>query len=184
MAAALAAACVAGCSTEMAGIQPTLANLQAVRAVDGRPLAVGEFALAEGLPKGMDRTLSVRADSLKAPGDGSFSHFLRDTLQTQLRAAGKLDQASDTSVSGFLTQSKVQTGLPTSSGTLGARFIVRRGERTLFDRELTVADEWPSSFIGAIAIPTAEDHYTALYAALVKRLFEDEAFKAAIRPER
>jgi hypothetical protein len=50
----------------------------------------------------------------------------------------------------------------------------------VFDQELAANDEWPSSFIGGIAIPAGQTHYTALYGKLVTKLLGDPAFRKAI----
>ncbi len=161
--------------------QPTLANVQLLRNPDIPALALGDFALAPGLPARMDRSVSVRAEILRAPGDGSFSNYLRQTLEAELTASGKLDAASGTAISGLLTRSQVETAGDQSTGTLGARFIVTRGGQTLYDREHVVTDAWPSNFIGAIAIPDAMTHYNALYPALVGDLLRNEDFRQSVR---
>lgn len=160
--------------------RPTIGNVQIMRSSDVPALAVGRFALGEGLPERMDRTVGVRAELLRAP-NGSFSDYLRQTLETELTAAGKLDAAAGTTVSGFLTQSHVETGgSDVSRATLGARFIVTRNGQVVYDHEHVVTDQWPSQFIGAIAIPEAMNRYTGLYPAIVTDLFEDADFRTAI----
>jgi hypothetical protein len=177
---ALLCALASACVTPMADQQPSLTNIQLLRTGEMPSFALGDFALAPGLPTRMDRSISIRADSVTAPGDGSFSHYLRQTLETELRAAGKLDPASATIISAQLTQSHVSTGTP-ANGTLGARFHVERHGQTLFDREVVVGDQWESNFIGAVAIPMAMDRYTALYQRLVTQLLSDDEFRAAVR---
>jgi hypothetical protein len=174
-------ALLAACTTTMAAQQPTLRNIQALRAPEIPALSLGAFELAPGLPARMDRSISIRADSVKAPGDGSFSHYLRQTFETELRAAGKLDESAPTVVSAQLTRSEIGTALSGSRGELGARFVVTRNGQTLYDRELVVNGEWASSFLGAIAIPEAMDRYTALYQDLVAALLNDPEFHNAVR---
>ncbi len=161
--------------------RPTLANLQTLRAKEIPGLAVGDFRLAQGLPARMDHAITIRASSLKAPGAGSFSGYLKQTLETELKGAGKLDAAAASTVRGELTQSQVSTGLPDSRGALAARFTVIRDGKTVYERELVVDKSWSSSFIGAIAIPEAMDRYTALYPDLVNALLTDPAFRAAVQ---
>lgn len=177
---ALICSLAAACATPMAEQQPSLTNIQLLRTGDLPSFALGAFELGPGLPARMDRSISIRADSVTAPGDGSFAHYLRQTLETELRGAGKLDPAANTIISGQLTQSHVSTGTP-ARGTLGAHFRVERNGQMLYDRELAVSDQWESNFIGAIAIPMAMDRYTALYQRLVTELLSDDAFRAAVR---
>lgn len=173
---------VVGCATPpMAEHRPTLRNVQALRAAEVPAIELGTFELAPGRPARMDRVIEIRASVLHAPNDGTFSNYLRQTLQTELQAAGKLAADADVVLSAQLTQSAIATSPPDSRGTVAARFVLTRAGSVVFDRELVVNEEWPSSFIGAIAIPQAMDRYTALYPTLVNALLTDPEFRAALR---
>lgn len=161
--------------------QPTLTNLQLLRSPDIPSLALGEFRLAPGLPERMDRSLAIRAEIIRAPGDGSFSSYLRQTLEAELTGAGKLDVASGTSISAHLTQSRVETRGDDGSAVLGARFIVSRGGQVIYNQEHVITDTWATTFLGGVAIPEAMDHYNALYPAIVSDLLRSDAFKRAVR---
>jgi len=175
------ALCACACATPMAEQHPTLANIQLLRTAEMPSFALGDFHLAPGLPARIDHSVSVRADSLTAPGDGSFAHYLRSTLETELRGAGKLDPASSIAINGELTQSAIGSDPSAGHGLLGARFRVVRGDHVLYEKELIATDTWPSDWIGAVAIPLAEDRYTALYPKLVTNLLSDPEFRAAVR---
>lgn len=181
LAACAAAVVLAGCTTSapMGPQQATLANIQALRTAATPPMALGDFRPAASLPRGADRAIGVRADTLKAPG-GSFAAYLRQTLEAELKGAGVFDAASPVVISGVLTRSEVSTGTP-SRGALAAQFVVTRAGARIYEKELTADAEWPSSFIGAIAIPEAMDRYTALYPALVSKLINDPDFVRAVK---
>jgi hypothetical protein len=173
---------LAGCATPpMAAHQPTLRNVQALRAADVPLIELGAFELAPGRPARMDRLIEIRASVLRAPNDGTFSSYLRQTLEAELQAAGKLAVDGDVVLSAQLTQSAIETSPPDSRGAVAARFVLTRAGAVVFDRELVAREEWPSSFIGAIAIPQAMDRYTALYPTLVTMLLTDPEFRAALR---
>jgi len=179
----LAAACVlaGGCVTVDAPVQQaTFENVRLLQATDIPQIALGAFELAPGLPPQMDKTISMRAGSLKAPGTGSFSSYLRQTFETELTAAGKLSPEGTAVLSGQLTRSEVKTS-PAGEGHLAARFRVTRGGKVMFDKELAVTESWKFDFIGAIAIPEAMNRYTALYPKLVTALFNDAEFRQALR---
>lgn len=162
--------------------QPTVANLQAARSRDIGPTRVGEFGLATGLPAAMDRGITIRASTLRPPTGDSFSKYLRDCLEAELKAGGKLEAASDVVISGRLTESKVSSATAGGAASLGATFTVTRAGEVVYEKPLRVDATWPSSFVGAIAIPEAMNQYNALYGKLVGALLTDEAFKAAVRP--
>lgn len=160
--------------------QPTLETLQALRQPGLPPMRVGEFSLASGKPASMDRKVVIRLSPVTAPGDGSFSHYLRDTLISELKAAGKYDPAANVVIEGRLTQSEVRSNPPNGKALVGADFTVTRGGKEVFSKSYTATSEWESSFMGAIAIPEAMDRYTDMYAKLVTLLVSDKAFQAAV----
>jgi hypothetical protein len=174
---------LSGCaSVEMSSPTPLTDHLVTVRGLKLVPAAVGNFALAPGLPAEKDRSISLRGSSLKAPGGGSFAEHLKAKLTAQLKAAGWLDQTSNSTISGELLQSEADAAMGTGTASLGARFIVVRDGLSVYRSELRVQDSWESSFMGAIAIPLAMQHYEALYGKLVTKLIDDPAFRRAMAP--
>lgn len=159
----------------------TLENIQAIRAAGIPNVSVGPFALAPGLPEDMDRSIGIRAVSVSSP-DGSFSTYLRQTLITELTAGGRLDPSSPIVIGGQLSESRVETGISEAHAVLGANFAVTRDGKIVFNKAFEVHDDWQGDFLGAVAIPAAMDHYTALYSRLVGALLMDNEFRAAVGP--
>lgn len=124
------------------------------------------------------RSAAARAS---APTGGSFSQYLRETLIVELKSAGLLNPASPAVITGFLTESEVDSGMSEGSGKVSARFVVTRSGSAVYDRELSVSSKWPSSFVGAVAIPAAINEYTALYRKLVGALLDDQKFQDVTR---
>ena len=169
-------------SVEAPPQQATFENVRLLQAPDIPQIAVGTFELAPGLPAQMDKTVAIRLDSMKAPGGGSFSSYLRQTFETELTAAGKLNPQAAVSVSGQLTRSEIKTN-PAGEGLLAAKLKALRGGQVVYEKELTVSDAWEFQFIAAIAVPEAMNHYTALYPKLVAALFNDPGFRAAVKAQ-
>lgn len=139
---------------------------------------VGEFDAAPGVS---DARLSVRGSAMTAGGDGRYSSYLRDALATELRSAGRFDPSGATVVSGTLLRNELNGGgSRTGNARLGARFVVRRGDTVVYDRNLEAEHRWDSSFIGAIAIPTAMDNYATGVQKLLQVLFLDPDFERAL----
>lgn len=177
----LALLTVAGCAVPaMETYQPTVANSAAVRSPDVPPMQVGEFVLAPGMPANMDRSITIRASTLRPPKGESFSKYLGDCLATELRAAGKLGSSAGISIRGVLTESKVSSGVSVGEASLGATFIAERNGKIVYRKQLRVSSIWESNFIGAIAIPEAMNQYTALYSRLVGALLADNDFRTSI----
>lgn len=173
---------LSGCAQIPLGApQADIANVQALRQADIPPLAVGEFKLAPGKDPGLDKGISVRTNNVHSPINESFAAYLKESLITDLRAAGKLDPSSPRVLSGNLLDSRVEAGSEQGEAVLAARFELSDGGKPAFEKDLGVDARWPSSFVGAIAIPQAVNQYTALYKKLIALLIKDEAFLKAAR---
>lgn len=180
LALALAAA---GCTSVLPAPIASAATAQALRSANLGPTAVGTFKLAPGRPPELDFELSggLRGGNIVAPS-GSYSKHLKEILMAELHSAGLLDAQSKVVVEGQLTESKVDAAIGTGTARLAARFTVLRGGQATFDKELAVDDSWPSSFVGAVAIPLAIERYGALYKALIGKLVADGEFRRALAP--
>ena len=161
----------------------SMENVQRIRSGMTVPVSVGEFAPAKELSSGANESFSVRSNTVTAPTDGSFSKYLRATLVAELEAAGLLQPSSPVTIRGELTRSRLEAPIGTGIGELAARFQVLRQSKMVYDRELSVSNQWPSIFVGAVAIPAAVNEYTALHRKLVAKLLEDKDFLAALKQE-
>jgi len=175
---ASAALSMYGCANIQAPApQASAGNVSAAKQL-GAPVKVGAFKLADGVNPDADKSVSLRgANTLNAPSGKGFSGYLRDVLMTELTAAGKLDEASGITITGELTKTELEAGMSTGAGTLGARFKVTRADGVCLDKELVVSATWESSVMAAVAVPTAFNHYTALYPELAGKLLKDGDFR-------
>lgn len=177
----LAAALVACAHTPAPAYQAGVDNTMALREAPAGAIAVGDFDAAEGVD---DATLrGMRGSTLSgASADGLFSTYLQQALETELRQAGRLDPASDLTLTGTLEVNKVDaTGSREGHGQVAARFVLRRDGQVVFDKRLEATHRWESSFIGAIAIPAAMTGYVATVQKLIGTLFADPEFRAHLR---
>ena len=168
------------CAMGMAEQQATMDNLRAIQAANTK-VSVGDFTRGPAVSESDDRSIMIRAGKVIPPNGGTFTAFLRQTLITELTAGGKLDANSPIVITGRLTRSDVDAGISKGTAALGATFVVTRGGMQVFEKAFEVKDEWPGDFLGAVAIPAAMDHYTALYAKLVGALLADPEFRAVVR---
>jgi hypothetical protein len=178
---AVCGAALVGCaSVKMAPADASPDSVQALRSAHLVRAKTGSFVLAPGKDASMDTTLGGLRGSEMTPNDGTFSHDLRNVIEADLKAAGLYDAASDAVIEGRLTDSAVDAAMGTGSGRLAAQFSVTRGGKKVYDKELKVESKWDSSFIGAVAIPTAMQQYGALYQQLAAKLFADAEFRSAL----
>ena len=143
------------------------------------PINVGSFKPDPKLGAENDRGINVRSNTLSSPVEGSFAQYLRETLIVDLKASGLYDANSPATLSGFLTESLLDVGIETGQSNLGARFVLSNGGKILYDKELKASANWPSSFVGAIAIPQGINQYADLYHKLVGMLFDDPDYQKA-----
>lgn len=178
------AALLTGCASgPIAKHQASLNNIQTLRAAELGKASVGEFKLAPTARPEIDRSVSVRGSQLSSPSNQSFALYLKDSLVTELQAAGKYDAGSQTIITGQLTENELNAaGFSTGSAVLGAKFAVARAGQTLFEKTLRQESTWESSFVGAVAIPEAINQYTETYTRLLEKLFADDEFKQALQP--
>jgi hypothetical protein len=177
---ALAALALVGCTMPMGAPQASMTAVEKLRGANVSPMKVGTFAPSPALARGDDSSTTIRA-SVLSPPDKSFAKYLGRTIEEDLKAAGRLDVNADLVVEGLLTETHVDSTMGTATAKLGAQFSLKRAGQTVFDKHLVVDSKWDSSFIGAVAIPDAANHYTMLYDELAKSLFSDPDFLAAAK---
>lgn len=183
LAAAGAVLLLTGCaSAPMGAPQPTIENTAKLRGAQLAPARIGSFTLDTGKPAALDQSVGIRGSSLHSPVNNSFAQYLGETLRVELAAAGLVDPAAPTVISGTLSESELDAAIGQGSGKLAARFVVTRAGTVRYDRSLTASANWESSFMGAVAIPLAAGQYQALYRKLAGQLFEDPEFRKALAP--
>lgn len=177
---ALAAIFLAGCAQiPLSTPTPKAEIIEKVRASRLAPVNVGSFKPDPKLGADNDRGINVRSNTVTSPVDGSFAQYLRETLMVDLKASGLYDPNSPATLSGFLTESMLDVGIDTAQSSLGARFVLSNNDKILYDKELKASATWPSSFVGAIAIPQGINQYTDLYHKLINQLFDDPDYQKA-----
>lgn len=171
---------LSGCVTTPApGYAPGNDNLMALRAQAGSKLAVDDFEAAADVP---DKRLSLRGNGMTGGSDGTYSTYLQDALEAELRNANRYDRTSTTRISGVLLANELDaSGTRTGEASVRARFVVTRDGVVAYDKPLQADHEWESSFIGALAVPMAMENYVATVQKLIGLLVADPEFVEASR---
>lgn len=170
-----------GCASvkmEVAGATP--ATVEKLRASNMAPAMVGTFELAPGKEHFVDTQLGGLRGASLVPSKGTWSQHLKDTLITELTAARLYDTASRYVIEGQLIDSQVDAPAGTGTARLVARFMVKKEGSMVYDKEITADASWESSFMGAVAVPTAMNQYGALYKKLITKLVDDPAFRLVL----
>ena len=167
-------------NVQMGKPSASIDNIRLAKSSGIGPVAVGTFVPAQGKEEMLEQPLSLRASRLSAPG-GSFAGYLKETLEAELAGASLLDSNAPIKLEGVLTDRQVNASMGQGSALLSARFIAKRNDKQVYDRELSVNSAWDSPFVGAVAIPAAINEFTLLYRKLVGRLLSDPEFVSAVK---
>lgn len=169
-----------GCAIQAANYQPSLDNVDAIKKTVPAPLALGSFSVQVGATGASQ--ISLRGNPMASPVGSDYAAYLADALRQELVLANKLDPKSTFEVSGVLLKNDIAAGgLATNSGEIEARFVVRRSGAVRYEAVKRVEASWESSFVGAIAIPKAQQQYPLLVQKLLAALLADPQFVAALR---
>jgi hypothetical protein len=122
-----------------------------------------------------DIQTSVRAVRFAAPGDGSWSSYLNEALRTELSTSGNYDAGANAMLEATLVEVQVVDG----KAEVAARFVVKRDQTVRYDKLVRVSTQWDSQFIGVLAASDGLNQATAIFQALLHKLFEDPDFVGA-----
>lgn len=127
-------------------------------------------------------TIGLRGSPMESPVGADYAAYLADALQKELRLAGKLDPNSKLEISGQLLKNDIAAaGITTNSGEIEARFVVKNGVEQRYDQVKRAELSWDSSFVGAIAIPRAQQQYPLIVQKLLGLLWGDAKFQEALK---
>lgn len=176
----LSTALTSGCALVAPRYNASLENVQKLKDSGMQPARVGNFTFTPG--NGNANPISIRGSSLNSPYEGSYAKYLAQALQQELSLAGKLAPEAQTEFSGALQKNDISVPpVGSASGDLAARFVITRNGQTRFDQVKAIHDQWDSSFVGAIAIPRAQERYPIMVQKLLSELFSDPAFLQAVK---
>ncbi len=176
----LLAALLHGCAIQAPAYSPSAPGIERVRNSGIQPVNLGSFTVRPGAT-GAD-SISLRGNPMTSPVGANYAAYLAEALRTELRLAGKLDPKSTLEISGELLANDIAAGgIATNSGHIEARFVVKVGGQIRYDAVKRAEDSWDSSFVGAIAVPKAQQQYPLLVQQLIGKLWADGTFLAALK---
>ena len=176
---ALLAVGTAGCAAKLGAPQANIAAIETLRQQSLPAMNVGAFARGPGLSASDDGSVVIRAINVFSPPGGTFSGYLKATLEADLRSVGRLDPNAPYTLEGRLDARDVDSTVGTGSAALSAHFSLLKDGKPIFEKDLSVRRAWDSSFLGVEAIPDAINNFTSLYGELSVKLLTDPDFKAA-----
>jgi hypothetical protein len=126
--------------------------------------------------------ISIRGSSMVSTFNSSYADYLEVALREQLQQADLYDASSFIIITGNLLTNKVNAaGFSVGTADISSQFIVESSGNVVFDKVITITHEWESSFVGAIAIPNAQNNYPLAVRKLVVKLMSDSDFISSVQ---
>jgi hypothetical protein len=155
-------------------------NYSAVESLKGANLAPVKVGAIKSSDKKVE-SLTIRGSTYKSPY-GSFTEYFRAALLDELDHANLLDDKSGTEIQGTLLRNELNgAGVSTGFAEIEARLAVHRDGSVVYERTKIGREEWPSSFIGGVAIPRAAQNYPLAIRKVLNEFYSDPEFIAALQ---
>lgn len=169
-----------GCSMMAPQYSASIENVQRLKEGGNIAAKVGKFD--SNADRANANSISLRGSSLMSPYENSYAVYLAEAIKQELSLAGKMQSDVDIEISGGLLKNDIDaSGFSTATGDIEAKFIVKKGEKVLYSQIKTIHHEWESSFVGAVAIPRAQQEYPVLVQRLLAALYADQDFLKALK---
>jgi hypothetical protein len=169
-----------GCATNAPNYNSDFGNVGKLRGAELVPLRIGEVNKVANTKPDVD-SLTIRGGKYKSPY-GSFTAFLQEALRQEFADAKLIDPASSVEISGVLLKNVLDTsGFSTAFAEMQARLSVKRRGQVVYEETKTARTEWASSFVGAIAIPRANQTYPTVIQKLLGEFYDDPKFIGALK---
>lgn len=166
-----------GCAMQAPRYQASLDNVEVLKKAPGKA-SLGAFTLKAG---DGGTGIGLRGGTMNSPVGNDYAAYLADAISQELTLAGKLDAQSKIVISGQLIKNDIAAGgIVTNSGEVEARIVVVNNGAQRFDKVKRAELSWESSFMGAIAIPKAQQQYPVIVQKLLSLLWGDADFLAAL----
>jgi hypothetical protein len=181
LAACLAAALVAGCATfAVPAYSPDYPSLDRLKVQGLAPVALGTVEPRD--PDHPVNRLTLRGAPFAPPGSG-FAAYLESALRTDLTELRRLDPNASTRLDATLLKNDFDiSGVSTGTGFMRVRLVVTRAGQTRLDKTYEASTSFPSHLAANVAVPRAQAEYPALVRALLRNVYTDPAFQAALQP--
>ncbi|WP_428605569.1 hypothetical protein [Sedimenticola sp.] len=167
-----------GCSTVAPHYQASFENTQKLKNNDSSQVTVSQFQAAD------DKVnhLTIRGGNFASPTNGSYVEYLKKALEQELYDANRLADDSDVKVGGTLLENEIDaSGFSVGVAHVKAEFTVKDKEKTRYQKVHSADIQWPSNFVGAIAIPRAVQEYPRVFSELLGKLYADPDFMNALK---
>ena len=169
----------AGCAMQSPPYSPSIDHVQLIKDKTRQAAKLGEFSVQAGAKNAT--SIGIRASSMSSNVGGDDAQYLAQALRSELEMAQRLDPKANIEITGVLLGTDIDTGMSEGTGYIQARFVVKNNGAIRFDKVKRGDFKWESSFVGAIAIPAAQQAYPSVVKELLGALYGDDDFQQALQ---
>ena len=166
---------LSACTSVAPDFQPDSKIITHFRLGDFQSLKVGEVSGAnEKIEK-----ISIRGGKMKSPYKNSYVAYLKEALEIQLKYSNIWDENSLLKIDAVFLNNKLDaSGVDIGIIELSAEFSIYESNKKVYQNTHVISHQWSSSFVGAIAIPAAQQNYqVAIHKLLNDFLLSNEVLK-------
>ncbi len=166
-----------GCSSVAPQYQSDFSLINDLKEMNIPPLKSGTFLDHESV-----NSITLRGGAMTSPFNNSYAEYLKKALEEDLKQSGHWDSHSKIIISGELVKNELDaSGFSIGESDITAKFIVSKDNDIIYDKTHSIHHEWESSFVGAIAIPNAQNNYPVSIQKLLRKFFSDGDLLAVLK---
>jgi len=172
--AVLATGCAPLLAPPYAADYETLDKLEATRP--------GMVALAKAQPTDADdkvNTVRLRSARLLSPS-GSFAQYLQDAMMRDLSEISAYDPKAPTRIAARVLANEIDLGVINGAGRMEVEVTVTRDTTQRLRKTYRAETAFDSSYASIVAVPAGQAAYPRLVRALLRQVYADPQFVAAI----
>jgi hypothetical protein len=168
------------CSLMAPQYSASIDNVQTLKEAGSYTTKIGQFASEPD--DGAGNLISIRGSSMASPYQNSYSAYLAEAIKQELSLAQKLSTDASTEITGTVLKNDVDvSGFDVGNVEIQARFVVKRNGAIRYNEVKSIRTEFPSSFMGSVAIPRGISEYPVAVQKLLGSLYLDKAFIEALK---
>lgn len=173
------AALATGCAQLKA--PPYAADYEALdRLKAGSPAPMAIATVQPTDPNHQVNNLSLRGAGLGSPS-GTFAKYLEDALIRDLKEISAYDANAKTRIDATIVANEISvSNIVTGTGTMEVELAITRDGQKKLGKTYKANTSFESSFAGIVAIPAGQAAYPQLVRALLREVYSDPQFIAAI----
>jgi hypothetical protein len=130
-------------------------------------------------PEDKVNTVRLRSARLLSPS-GSFAQYLQDALMRDLSEISVYDPKAPTRIAARILVNEIDLGVINGTGRMDVEVTVTRDGTQRLRKTYRAETAFDSSYASIVAVPAGQAAYPRLVRALLRQVYADPQFVAAI----